>query len=87
MKGYNRMAEKGTYSDPRCYACSWTSDDETPRSTLAETKAVAAILLHGPKPYHEGRYNRLANRIADAINKHIPAPDVETDVLRRARSE
>lgn len=116
------MTEKGTYSDPRCYACGPDATDKRVIDLLRELQAhseelpsfaecmaswaepapvpflrealdlrIAAILreseIKPPKPYHEGRYSRLANRMADAINKHVPAPDVESDVLRRARSE
>jgi len=85
------MTEKGTYSDPRCYACRPLA----PASNEIEDKRINAFLAsHGfdlltatVTQRVEASYNRFADRIAAALNKRIPGPDISSDVLRKARSE
>jgi hypothetical protein len=118
------MSEKGTYSDPRCYACMpadeamgvtatvtvkhYRTSGREPDIDNAMTVTIPEWLVKGaanPEGWREvdgvalppitwaergrieGSYNRFADRIAEAINKRIPGPDVNNDVLRKARSE
>ena len=58
-----------------------------PITWALQEQRTADELRERPKPYHEGRYSRVMNRIADAINERIPAPDIEPEALRNARAE
>lgn len=88
------MSEEGTYSDPRCATCGppsrgprpyhrgrfapnppgWQEVDgvQLPPITWAERLASA-----------EAKYDVAMNKLADAVNARIPAPDV----LRNGRAE
>lgn len=62
------MSEKGTYSDPRCYACKpridITLEDKRVNAmldaaTIDAARAMGEMLEVGPRPYHSGRLDVL----------------------------